>query len=149
MAAGITNSGDGIRSSNPAMKASSDGIRYRLFRGCAIALLDRPSAFAARDLVYCDPPYLMETRSGRKAIRTRTILAQPVTAGAAVWAFGETNRVGSLRGNQSNPAFLHHPFGFLHHGFENRGYALQLHDGQLFQTHLGRIVVFVRLLVGA
>ena len=68
--AGITNSGDGIRSSNPAMKASSvengDGIRYRLFRGCAIALLDRPSAFAARDLVYCDPPYLMETRSGRK-----------------------------------------------------------------------------------
>jgi DNA adenine methylase len=45
---------------------NSDGIRYRLFRGCAIALLENVSAFTARDLVYCDPPYLMETRKGRK-----------------------------------------------------------------------------------
>ena len=44
----------------------SDGIRYRLFRGCAIALLQDAAAFTARDLVYCDPPYLMETRKGRK-----------------------------------------------------------------------------------
>ena len=42
------------------------GIHYRLFRGCAIAFLEKPAAFSARDLVYCDPPYLMETRSGRR-----------------------------------------------------------------------------------
>lgn len=39
---------------------------YRLFEGCAIALLEKPSRFTARDLVYCDPPYMMETRGGRK-----------------------------------------------------------------------------------
>ena len=43
-------------------------IHYRLFRGCAIAFLEKPAAFSARDLVYCDPPYLMETRSGRRRL---------------------------------------------------------------------------------
>ena len=74
--AGSIATGDGgrrRRSPVPAMEASSArngdsdvGIRYRLFRGCAIALLENASAFTARDLVYCDPPYLMETRKGRK-----------------------------------------------------------------------------------
>lgn len=56
-------SGERRRSPDPAMEDFS--ARYRLFRGCAIALLET-SAFRARDLVYCDPPYLMETRKGRK-----------------------------------------------------------------------------------
>jgi DNA adenine methylase len=63
-------SSERCRSPNATMEASSaesgDGIRYRLFEGCAIALLEKASTFTARDLVYCDPPYLMETRSGRK-----------------------------------------------------------------------------------
>jgi hypothetical protein len=66
----IAKSSERRRSPNPTMEASSaksgDGIRYRLFEGCAIALLEKASTFTARDLVYCDPPYLMETRSGRK-----------------------------------------------------------------------------------
>jgi DNA adenine methylase len=66
----IAKSSERRRSPNPTMEASSaesgDGIRYRLFEGCAIALLEKASTFTAKDLVYCDPPYLMETRSGRK-----------------------------------------------------------------------------------
>lgn len=42
------------------------GGQTRLIRGCAIAYLESPAAFSARDLVYCDPPYLMETRTGRR-----------------------------------------------------------------------------------
>lgn len=45
---------------------SAERIHYRLFRGCAIALLEDAAAFSAGDLVYCDPPYMMETRGGRR-----------------------------------------------------------------------------------
>jgi DNA adenine methylase len=59
-----------LRSPDPTMQATNarnaDGIRYRLFHGCAIALLEETSAFTSRDLVYCDPPYMLETRKGRK-----------------------------------------------------------------------------------
>jgi hypothetical protein len=44
---------------------SGDGIRYCLFEGCGLKVLES-TAFTSRDLVYCDPPYLMETRSGRR-----------------------------------------------------------------------------------
>jgi hypothetical protein len=47
------------RRSSPELACGS----YRLFRGCAIAMLES-SRFTAHDLVYCDPPYLMETRRG-------------------------------------------------------------------------------------
>lgn len=55
------------RSPNSTMKACGAG-QYRLFHGCAIALLEDAAAFSARDLVYCDPPYLMETRGGRRRL---------------------------------------------------------------------------------
>lgn len=40
-------------------------ISYRLFRGCGIRLLET-AIFSPTDMVYCDPPYLMETRRGRR-----------------------------------------------------------------------------------
>jgi DNA adenine methylase len=57
------------RSPLSAMEASidgsDDGIRYRLFRGCAIALLETasPKLTSRSSLIYCDPPYLPETLS--------------------------------------------------------------------------------------
>jgi hypothetical protein len=74
VAAGSIVVDDGIRRRRaplPAMEYSNagidDGIRYRLIHGCAIAFLDNASAELARrpSLVYCDPPYLRSTRSGR------------------------------------------------------------------------------------
>ena len=39
--------------------------RYRLGTRCGLEILES-TVFTARDLIYCDPPYLMETRSRRR-----------------------------------------------------------------------------------
>ncbi len=75
VAAGITIESDERRRRSPFPTVEKDGgIRYRLFTGCAIAFLEA-STFLPGDLVYCDPPYLMETRKGR------TLYAHELDAG--------------------------------------------------------------------
>ncbi len=53
------------RSPNSARRDRQSSIAYRLFRGCALEFLES-STFTEKDLIYCDPPYLMETRSGKR-----------------------------------------------------------------------------------
>ncbi len=62
VAAGSIDIDDGgrRRSPVPAMGGST-----RLFSRCAIAFLEQ-EAFTTTDLIYCDPPYRMQTRSGRR-----------------------------------------------------------------------------------
>lgn len=39
---------------------------FRLFTGCGLRFLELASSFSARDLVYCDPPYVASTRRSRR-----------------------------------------------------------------------------------
>lgn len=47
------------------LATSSEASSYRFQRGDGIRFLER-YRFTGRELVYCDPPYLMSTRSGRR-----------------------------------------------------------------------------------
>jgi hypothetical protein len=63
VAAGIAVTGE-VRSQDPTFR-TSEGAQYSLFRGSGLDLLELASLFKPADLVYCDPPYLLETRKGR------------------------------------------------------------------------------------
>jgi DNA adenine methylase len=58
-----TSSGSGGASSSAPKKSGADVFRF--FQGDAFEFL-RGYSFLGRELVYCDPPYMRETRSGRK-----------------------------------------------------------------------------------
>jgi len=53
---------------DPIVEAGDVRSHFRFLQGDGIAFL-RAYAFACKELVYCDPPYLMSTRSGRRLYR--------------------------------------------------------------------------------
>ena len=58
------NSSEGSSFPRPGVLANSGDPRYRLFQRDAIDFL-RAESFTSKDLIYCDPPYLLSTRRSK------------------------------------------------------------------------------------
>lgn len=67
MAAALAESGDWISARSPPGGTDDGGPRYEFELGDAVQYLRKPRGWT-RTLVYCDPPYLMSTRSSQRRL---------------------------------------------------------------------------------